>query len=202
MTQWIVIQTLVLAPLSRGWLKIGQSTFIRYINPVSIWDTPHPSWDHRVAEQSPLSSKRDTSKASNWSPHHRVHGRSDMRPSFHSWQLSYHKQAHRVPSQHTNSQEPKRQGLCWSICEKYTRNIPASFSVKFLCFGGLAWNVSSWHVYLEAWDYNFPLLNVFFTCDIDGLAIGWIQSILESWFGIWIEVLQTGIRHVSFFTCM
>ena len=57
-------------------------------------------------------------------------------------------------------------------------------------------------VYSESWSYHFPLWNIFFTCDIKDLTLCGTQSGLDSWFGLWIEVLQTSIRYVSFFTLM
>ena len=114
----------------------------------------------------------------------------------------YHRKAGGVPSQNTNSQHSKRQGLCLSTCEKWTINIPASFSVKFLCFVWIPWNFLCWHVYSKSWSFSFQLWNVFFTCVINGLALGWTQSGMDSWTGLWNEVFQTGFRHISFITCM
>ena len=71
--------------------------------------------------------------------------------------------------------------------------------IKLLCYGWLACDFSYWHVYSEVWSCNFPLLNIFFSGDIEGLAPDWKQMGLVSLFGLWNEVFQTGIIPESFF---
>lgn len=113
--------------------------------------------------------------------------------------FGYHKQADNFASQHTKSQDQKIQGLGLPTCENSTRNIPASFLVKFLCFGWLFWNFSYWNVYSKAWSCNLPLCIVFFTCNIKDLALHWTQNGLDSWFGLCNGVLLICEKARDFF---
>ena len=58
-----------------------------------------------------------------------------------------HIRADSGPNHHSNGQYQKRQSMCLYTCEIFTGTIPASFLVQFLCFGWLAGDYSSWHVY-------------------------------------------------------
>ena len=115
--------------------------------------------------------------------------------------FGHYKYAGSGPNHHTNIQNPMRQGLCLSICEKSTRNIPSSFSVKFLHFRWLSCDFCYWHIYSEAWSCNLLILNVFFRGDIEDLTLGWRHWGIFPMFGLWYEMFQMVIIHKSFFTC-
>ena len=174
-SQWIVIQTMVWAPLSMSCLTTGQSACILSPKTSLFWG--HSSSYSRCSigryrvpfhprgrpQDTPLEAlttgliedKRDAPSHPGNSGHHKLPGSG--------------------PCHHTNSQHPKRHGLFLLKCKKHTRIIPATFSVKFTCFGRLPCDFSYWHVYIEAWSCNFPLLSILFRGDIRGHRI-WLNA--------------------------
>ena len=48
-------------------------------------------------------------------------------------------------------------------------------------------------------EVSFPPFKCYFRVDIEGLTLAGRQKGLFSWFGLWNEVFQMGIRHESFF---
>ena len=183
-------------------MKTGQNTFTLSHQPVSTWDTPHPSQDSRMAApESPLfqegylkSLQLKPPPQGSW----RV--RSESLLPF----LTIVDTTNKLTVSLETQEQPglKETGVVlinlWKIQQKYP-----SFILSIIpLFWWPAWNVRYWHVYSEVWSCNFLLMNVFHTCDIKDLELCLNQSVLDSWFGLWNEVFQAGIRYVSFFPCM
>ena len=168
---------------------------------ISLCDSPQPSLDHRWAGSEPPILKEGNPKNLHLKPS--VQGRSRFRivTLLPILTIVTPQKVGTGTSHHTNGQNPKRQGLYISTCETYTRNIPSTFFLKFLCFGWPAFDFSYWHVYSHAWNNNFDHWNVFFKGDMKGFTVGWRQRGVDSWLGIWKEVFQMGIWQVSFFIC-
>jgi len=116
------------------------------------------------------------------------------------YNCGHHKQAGRGPSQHTNSLHPKRGRAC---AYTYVDNTPEIFQyssrLKWLFFGGLAYDFSYWNVYSEAWSCNFPLCNIFLSGAIEGLLLCWWQWGIDSLLVLWDAVFQMAIIHEPFF---
>ena len=113
-----------------------------YTIPSSIQDSPNSSLDPRLAgPDNPLFQNGNFKKLHrNPSPQGSCRIRRETLLSFLTLVDTTKKLA--VALVTTLSQCRKRQCLCLSTSEISTRNIPASFSVKFLCFGWLACDFS------------------------------------------------------------
>ena len=169
--------------------------------PVSIWNTPHPYLDPWLTgPEAPLLQEgnfltfclKPSPQGSWWIR------REPFLPFLTVWDTTNRLEVALVTTQTASTHE---RGLVfvnlWNIQQKY----PDLILGKIPWVGWIACEFCYWHIYSEVWNCNIPLLNVFFSVDIEGLTLGLRKWGLVSWFGLWNELLNTGIKHKSFFKC-
>ena len=123
-------------------------------------------------------------------------------PTYLTVNWRHHKQAGTGPFHHNIRQHPKKGRAC---VYPPVENLPAisqfHSQLKFLCFGWLAYGSGYRHVCSWESRCSFPLWNIFFSGDIKGLVLGWMQWGMFLLFVLWDEVFQMAVKHESFVTC-